>query len=1052
MKKQFIKFQMPLAAAMVCASFFAGTPATVLAATPATAAAADEVIKGSVVDASGEPVIGANVVVQGTTVGTITDIDGRFTINCARGTNLVVSFVGYTSKVVKASPSMSIVLEEDNQLLDDVVVVGYGVQRKTDVTGAVMRVDAKKLQAAPVNNAFEALQGKAAGVDITSSERPGTLGSIRIRGNRSINASNEPLYVVDGVPLQSGGIDALNPRDIESIDVLKDASSTAIYGSRGANGVILVTTRRGKEGALNINYSGTVTFQDIVDKSPAMSAADYITWRRWAKYNSAPDKYTPGDQPDKAQDEDFFAPSGDNAAFANVMRGWEGGSWDPSRVVDTDWTDLVSRTGINHEHTLSVSGGTDKIQASASVGYLQNEGTQMGQGYDRYTFSASADIKAKPWFKMGGSINLSMSEQYYGYSRTGQSTGSGPVDIYSAAKAIPRFGVPYDENGDIVSQPCGSTTNVYTVVDEWKKSTDNRETFRALASFYAQVDLGNLIKPLEGLTYKMSFGPDFRYNRQGIFIDSSSAVKMGSANYASWSSNRRLSWTLDNQINYARKFGEHHVSITLLQSASSYNQETANMSEKNVLVPTFLWNRMGLVDIKDVDRYGVGIGTGLTESQLASYMARVNYSFKDRYLLTVSGRYDGSSVLAEGKKWAFFPSAALGWRIEQEEWMKDVEWVDQLKLRVGVGATGNSAVSPYGTLGVISAYYLPTSGGNEQIFVTNEPYYTSGANRMPNPELGWETTTQWNYGLDFSFIGGRIGGTVDVYHSRTSDLIFPRSIPSLTGYPSILMNVGQTKNFGTEVTLNLIPVKTRDFTWSSDLNFAYQHDEIVELANGKNDDIANSLFIGEPLSVLFGYDNAGLWQESDKEEMDKFNANGHKFSAGTVRPIDQNGDYKIDAEDRVILGNRNPKFTMGWTNTFNWRGLELGIELNGRMGYMISTGGEGQFGMYNQRQIDYWRPDNTGAEWQKPVYSTAGGDSYSSLLGNKEASFIKVRNISLGYTFAPKLCKQMGIGSLKVYAQGKNLGSLYSTVDFMDLDTGTTYYNRGFTLGLQVGF
>jgi len=1017
--------------------------------------AQNKTITGKVFDNNGEPVAGANVVVKGTTQGSMTDIDGNFSItNVSDKDVLRITFIGYTEQEVRVGgkSSFTINLEEDSEMLDDVVVVGYGVQRKSDVTGAVMRVDGKKLQAKPVNNAFEALQGKAAGVDITTSERPGTLGSIRIRGNRSLNATNEPLYVVDGVPLQTGGIEALNPRDIESIDVLKDASSTAIYGSRGANGVILVTTKRGKEGVLNINYSGTVTFENIVDKSPAMSASDYITWRRWAYYNSAPDKYTPGDQPTQAQDESFFAASGDPAAYNNVMKGWSGGSWDGSKVTDTDWTDIVSRTGLSHEHTLSVSGGTDKVQSSVSFGYLNNEGTQMGQAYERYNLSASADVQAKPWFKMGGTVNLSYAVQDYGYSRTGQSSSSGPVDIYSAAKAIPRFGVPYDENGEIILQPCGSTTNVYTVVDEWKKSTDNRQTFRALGNFYAQVDFGKIYEPLAGLTYKVSFGPDFRYYRQGIYIDSSSAVKAGSANYASWASNRRMSWTLDNQINYNKEFGAHKIGVTLLQSASSYNQETANMSEKNVLVPTFLWNNMGLVDITDASKHGVGIGTGLTESQLSSYMARVNYSLKDRYLLTVSGRYDGSSVLAEGNKWAFFPSAALGWRIEQEEFMQDIEWVDQLKLRLGVGATGNAAVDPYGTLGVISAYYLPTSAGNEQIFVTNEPYYTSGSNKMPNPELGWEKTTQWNYGLDFSVLGGRVGGTIDVYHSRTTDLLMTRTIPSLTGYPSIMMNVGETKNFGTEVTLNLVPVKTKDFVWNSDLNFAYQKDEIVELANGKNDDINNAWFIGESINVLFGYDNAGIWQESDAAEMEKFNANGHKFTAGSVRPVDQNGDYKIDADDRVILGTKNPTFTMGWTNTFSWKGLELGIEMVGRMGYMIATGGEGQYGMYNQREIDYWRPDNTGAEWQKPVYSTAGGDSYSSLLGNKEASFIKLRNISLGYNVAPKVCKSLGISNLKVYAQAKNIGNLYSTVDFIDLDTNTTYYNRGFVLGVQVGF
>lgn len=1018
-----------------------------------TASAQSKSVSGTVVDKAGEPVIGASVVVKGTTNGTITDFDGNFSLQGVPNDGTIqISFVGYKTQDVSVAgkTTIKVTLVEDTEMLDEVVVVGYGVQKKTDVTGALTRVDAEQLNSRPVSNAFEALQGKAAGVDITSNERPGELGSIRIRGTRSLNASSSPLYVVDGVPLSSGGIEALNPRDIESIDILKDASSTAIYGSRGANGVVLITTKRGKTGALALNYNGSLTLENLVDKSPAMSASDYITWRRWAYHNSNPSANPRGDQPDMEKDKGYF--NGDDAAMANIMKGWSGSTWDGSKVTDTDWTDMVTQTGVTHEHTLSASGGNETTQAFISAGYLSNKGTQKGQEYERFNVSMSVDVQAKPWLKMGGSINASYAVQDYGYSRTGQSSSSGPTDIYGAAKAIPRYTVPYDENGDIILQPGGSTTNVYTVVDEWKKSQDNRQTYRALGSFYAQVDFGKIWEPLEGLSYKFAFGPDFRYRRHGIFIDSSSAVKMGSANYASWASNRYFSWTLDNMVMYNKKFGEHNLGVTLLQSASKYNAENASMSEQNVLVPEFLWNNMGLIDLTNSTKYKAGMGTGKSENQMASYMARINYSYKDRYLLTVSGRYDGSSVLAEGNKWAFFPSAALGWRLDQEEFMKDIDWIEQLKVRVGMGVTGNSAVGAYGTLGVISAYWMPFSTGNTQIFVTNEPYYTSGSNKMPNKELSWEKTTQFNYGVDFSFLKGRLGGTLDIYTSRTTDLLMTRTIPALTGYPSIMSNIGETKNFGIELTLNTIPVLVNGFEWASDLNFAYQKDEIVELAYGKQDDINNSWFIGESIAVHYGIENDGLWQESDAAEMAKFNENGTKFEPGMVKPVDQNGDYKIDSNDRVILGNKNPNFTMGWSNRFTWKGLELAVELYGRFGYMVSTGGEGQLGMYQQREIDYWTPDNTDAEWQKPIYSQAGGDAYSSLLGFKDASFIKLRNLSLGYNIPKNICSKMGISTLKVYVQGKNLGNIYSSIDFLDLDLGTTFYNRGVTFGLQVGF
>lgn len=858
--------------------------------------------------------------------------------------------------------------------------------------------------------------------------------------------------MVDGVPLSSGGIESLNSRDIESIDILKDASSTAIYGSRGANGVVLITTKRGKEGKLQLTYNGSVTFEKIVDKSPAMNASDYITWRRWAYYNSssASTAYPRGDQPTLENDRKIF--TGDDVAWKNIEKGWEGGSWDGSKVTDTDWTDLVTQTGITHEHTLRAQGGTKDIQASFSFGYLNNEGTQKGQEYERYNAAVTADVQATKWFKMGGSINASWSKQDYGFSRTGQSSSSGPTDIYGAAKAILRYTLPYDENGQIINMPGGSTTNTHTVIDEWTKSNDNREVFRALGSFYGQIDFGKIFEPVQGLMYKMQFGPDFRYSRQGIYLDATSATRLGGKNYVRRGDDRHFSWTLDNMLIYNRTFGDHAIGLTLLHSASKYNAESSSINEEGNPFPSFLWNNMGTcIDITEPN-YKVGLGTGLTENSLQSWMARVNYSFMDRYLLTASVRRDGSSVLSGRNKWDTFPSLAIGWRMEQEKWLRDVNWIDQLKLRFGIGVTGNSSVGPYGTLGVISGYWMPFSTGNSFILVTNEPYYSSGSNKLPNKNLGWEKTTQYNFGIDFSFLRGRINGAFDIYTSRTKDLLLAMSLPSLTGYPSMMDNIGETKNKGFDLTLNFIPIQTNGFEWISTLNAAWQKDEIVELANGKQDDINNAWFIGESISVYYGFESAGLWQEGDAAEMEKFNANGAKFTPGNVRPVDQNGDYKIDAADRVILGNRNPRWTLGWSNTFNWKGLELNLDLFGRFKYKISTGGEGQLGMYQQREIDYWTPDNTGAEWQKPIYNQSGGDPYSGLLGFKDASFIKIRNLSLGYRLDKTLCDKIGIQGAKVYVQGKNLGMLYSSVDFMDLDTGATFFNRGFTIGLQLDF
>lgn len=388
-------------------------------------------VSGTVLDKSGESVIGASVVVKGTTNGTITDFDGKFTLsNVPNNASLEISFVGYKTQVipVQGKNTFNVTMVEDTEVLDEVVVVGYGVAKKSDVTGAMVNVGAEALTERPVSNAFEALQGKAAGVDITTSERPGTVGDIRIRGARSLTASSDPLYVVDGVPLLSGAaIETLNPRDIESIDILKDASATAIYGSRGANGVIIVTTKQGKEGRFSLNYSGTVTISNIVDKSPSMSAADYVEYRRWAAYNADPSKYASPYQPTKENDAQLFAD--DPYALANINKGWVNGSWNPALVGNTDWTDFVTQTGIAHEHTISASGGTEKVNAYASFGYLDNQGTQQGQWYKRYTAKMSVNINPTKWFQLSANINASWSEQDYGMSTLKGQSSSVPDAI-----------------------------------------------------------------------------------------------------------------------------------------------------------------------------------------------------------------------------------------------------------------------------------------------------------------------------------------------------------------------------------------------------------------------------------------------------------------------------------------------------------------------------------------------------------------------------------------------------------------------------------------------
>ncbi|MDR2498099.1 MAG: TonB-dependent receptor [Tannerellaceae bacterium] len=1027
-------------------------------------------ITGTVRDALGDPLPGVSVQVVGSAIGTATDVNGGYELTIpSLESELQFSYIGFVSQSVRVGGRkvINVMLEEDARLLEEVVVVGYGVQKKSDVTGALTHVGAKEMEARPVTNAMQALQGKAAGVDVTSNERPGELGKVLIRGNRSISASNDPLYVVDGVPLMSSSaIETINPRDIESVDVLKDASATAIYGSRGANGVILVSTKKGKEGAYRLSYSGTISSDTQKTRSEMMNASDYITWRRWAMFNAGLIT-SPGDNPTQEDDAKVFAiMSGDPTTYNNIMNGWVNGQWDGSRVASTDWTEFVTRTGVVTEHTISASGGSDKSNTYASLGYLNNKGTLMGQSYTRYTATINTNISPVKWFTLGSSINTSYGMQEYGTSETGSATTTGiPTYIYGWAQRNFAFSSPYDSDGAFIKHP-GGEDNVSNVVGEWNRSQQQRKTFRALGSFYGILNLGEIIKPLEGLKLRVNFGPDFRYWREGIFISSESVTRgNGAQNYARLQQRNDLSWTLDEQLDYNRTFNKHTIGATMLHTSSSWMYETSDMNGQGVPNEVWTWNAFGTLDPKG-DLVSAKWGTGINERQLESYMLRVNYSFNDRYLLTASGRWDGASQLSAGHKWDFFPSLALGWRVNQESFLLDKPWLDNLKLRFGIGTTGNAAVDPYGTLGSIQSGRQPFNGinsdGNIIIYTTNEPFYVRDQIGMPNKQLGWEKTTQWNIGLDFSILRERLSGSIDWYASSTKDLLLSMKIPTLLGYPNTIANIGRTSNTGVDISLNLIPIQTRAFAWHSTISAAYTKDKIEELASGKADDISNSWFIGNSISVYYNFQKERLWQDTpaDQDLMAKYNANGHKFKPGMVKPLDVKNDqdsegkeiYKIDDNDRVILGNRTPRWTFGWLNSFTYKEFELSLQMYGRFKYWVEAGGESQIGRYNQRVIDYWTPSNIEAEYQMPIYNESGGDAYANLLGFREANFLKMRNISLGYIVPRNIIRKAGLSNMKIYVQANNPFTIYSSVDFIDLDLGGATYNQGWTLGLDLTF
>lgn len=1008
--------------------------------------AQEKTVTGVVTDQSNLPVPGVNILVKGTQKGVSTDFDGKYSISASTGETLVFSYLAFKTveQVIGSASSYNIAMKSDSNLLEEVVVVGYGVKKKKDLTGSIVSVSAEEIASRPVLNAVQAMQGKAAGVDISSNERPGSVGKINIRGVRSISASNSPLYVVDGIPINSGtvsdsnagGIDFLNPNDIEAIDVLKDASATAIYGSRGANGVVIVTTKKGKNGKFTLNYDNSVTTETLHNSAPMMNAGEYINFRRWAYYYSNPAIYPKGDAPTVANDQFIFLASADPSAWANIQNGWNGGTWDGSKVGTTDWTKFVTQAGITQQHTISVSGGTDKMKAYGSFGYTDNAGTLKGQGFKRYNGIANVDITPTKWFSMGASLNTSYSVNEYGQSNVGRAATTSSGGIFQTALLQLPYAVPYDSNGVRILNPGGNSI-IRTVVGEDQLSQDQRVTVRAFGSFYAQFDFGAFSHILDGLKYRVNFGPDITSYRDGVFLDGQSALRSGTS-FASLSKNQTLSYTLDHLIFYNKTFGDHNFGLTLLKSQSVYSNESSAMSANNILNVANKWNALTPSNVI-LNSYA----SNIVDSGLLSYMGRISYSFADKYLLTASGRYDGASQLAPGNKWAFFPSTSIAWRLDKEDFLKNATWINQLKLRAGFGITGNAAVAPYSTQPPLVGILYATGAG----LVNNAV--------LGNKDLGWEKTSQYNYGVDFAIFKDRISGSVDYYTTQTNDLLLNKSIPTVTGFVSTYANVGATAGDGVELTLNTINVKTKDFEWSSSFSGSWQRSHIVSLQNGKFDDINNNLFIGQSQNVIYGFASNGIWKASDAVEMAKFNtaAGSTVFTVGSARPVDQNGDYKIDANhDRVIIGSSDPKYIAGLTNTFKYKNLDLSFFVYGRFKYTYNTGGEIQDGKLGQRAINYYTDNNTNSDYQRPYASAGTGDNYYPTLGYRDGSFIKIRNISLGYKFTDELAQKVGVSTMRLYLQAANPGMIFSKVKWVDLDTQTTYSNRGLTLGLNVQF
>jgi len=1013
-------------------------------------------IKGKITSDKGEELVGVSVTVKGSTTGTITDVNGNFTLNVPDANAvLVVKYIGFTTQEVPVGSQTNLVIKLVGEAsnLSEVVVVGYNIVKRADVTSSVVSVNAAEIRSRPVANALQAIQGKAAGVDVTSNERPGEIGSIRIRGNRSSIAGNNPLYVVDGIPLdvRSGGIESVNPNDIETIDILKDASATAVYGSRGANGVVLVTTKRGRAGKLSLDYVGTATIESLHSRQEMMNSAQYIEFRRDA-YRRAGAYPAVASLLEDLGNGTTTKPGifgNDPYVKANIAKGWVNGTFDGNLVPTTDWTSLVTKTGVTHDHVLSASGGTDKIKAYGSFGFLSQGGTQLGQDYTRYSAKVSVDASPTKWFNMGGSINTTFAKQNFGFA-TGNATGPGAL-FYAAQGMLP-YAVPFDDNGNRINLP-GGDINIQNPVGEDLYNINLRKTTRALGSFYAEFNI------LKGLKYRINFGPDFVNNANGRFQDQNSinrgSGQNGSTNFAQFEQRNRLSWTLDHLVYYNKSIGKHDIGLTFLQSSNSFREESSTMTGTKLPYNSQLWYQLNSVSALDA------FGTNLYTTSLNSYMTRVNYTFNGKYILTAFGRWDGASQLAEGNKWDFFPSISAAWRLDQEDFIRKFTWIDQLKVRAGIGTVGNAAgIEAYSTLGPLTTQYYTFGSSVQPGYVSSDP----SANPVPtlaNKNLRWEHTTQYNLGFDFGFLKNRINGSLDLYKSKTSDLLLRQQIPSITGYTYINNNIGQTSNKGIELSVTSQNIQGKDFTWTSTVNFGANKDRIDRTDLGSFNNVANSLFVGQRINVYYDYEKDRIWQNTpeDLAEIALYGANGQIFRPGDIKVVDQNNDHKIDANnDRIIRGSSSPAWTGGITNTFNYKGVELSVFIYSRWKFIVPIGAESLQGRFAQRVVDYWTPTNPTNDYPSPNSGNAAGDAFRSSMNYQDGSFVKIRNITLGYFLPNNLTKTLGLSRVRVYAQVLNPGLIYSKIDWIDPDlylngnsNGSTY-NRGMVFGLNVGF
>lgn len=908
-------------------------------------------VSGNVISSdTGEALPGVNILVKGTATGTTTDLDGAFSLTAPSANDtLVFSFIGYErlEEAINGRSVVDITLNPQAIAGDELVVVGYGAVQRRDITGSVSSISSEDIQEVPVTDMGSAIQGRVPGVTVLSSgNRPGSGSYIRVRGRRSLTASNDPLFVVDGIPME-GGIDDINPRDIESMEVLKDASATAIYGSRGANGVVLVTTSRGGNHATQVSYSGYAGISRVLGTPDMMNAEEFAQLKRDAGRGIIP-----------AEEE----------ALANG--------------VNTDWLDLFLDDGYKQSHQLSIRGGNENTRFAVSGNFLEEGGVISHQDYNRNTFRINLDHDVSDRFRIGTSTQL---------SRRVQNVGSNP---YGAALAASPLAEPRDADGNLVLNPLADPLVVNPLLDLADGAfIDERSRIRIFSNIFAELDL------LENLSYRVNFGPDFKDYRRGLFQGSMTTARNGGSPLARKEHDQEFTYTFENILTYIQDFGGiHSVNLTGLFSIQEYTRERTNLQSSELPYESQKFHNIGTgATIED-------LYSQLDEWGMMSFMARANYQLMDRYLVTVTGRYDGSSRLAEGNKWGFFPSVALGWRISDESFMADQNLFSELRLRASYGIAGNTAINPYETRGGLerTAYNF---GGSSAF-----GYRPSG---LANPDLVWETSATANVGLDIGLWDDRVVAALELYQTNTTDLLLERQLPITSGFGNVLENIGETQNRGIEINITSRNVTTSNFDWTSNLSLGANKEKIIDLYGTKEDDPGSGWFIDEALTIWYDYDKIGIWQLDEADE-----AASYGYEPGQIKVRDVNGDGTINEQDRVVIGSDMPVVTLGFGNRFRIKDFDLSVFLFGSFGHTIVNAfreaNSTLQGRYNNLDTDYWTPDNPTNDDPQPD-ATFERPQFNSSRQYFKGDFLKVQNVQLGYNLPPATLETLGIRSARIY-------------------------------------